>query len=319
MNTHYPAIKPYKTHCLRVDEPHSLYIEEVGNPTGIPVIILHDGPGAGCDSILRRFFDPLIFRMILFDQRGCGRSTPHAELKHNSTETLLADINAIREKLAVDRVVLFGGGFGALLALLYAQSYPQNVLGLLLFHTFLGRQRDINWIFQYGANQIYPDCWQEFITTLPNEPNTKPLDYYLSCLQGNNELARMSAAKNWALWQAQCASLHPCSTMIEDYSDPHFALSLATLQSHYIKHHYFISDNQILNHVDSIRHLTAYFIHGRYDMIYPLAGVWDLHQCMPASSLSIIREAGHSIRESGIVDAIIGAGKLLSQQGLDAG
>lgn len=317
MYTLYPAIKPYQTHELAVGKPHVLYVEEIGNPDGLPVIILHDGPGGAGDPNLRRFFDPQIFHMIIFDQRGCGRSTPHVELQKNTTAELLDDIETIREFLGLSRVILFGGGWGALLALLYAQLYPQSVANLILYRIFLGRTADLNWLYQQGANCIYPDYWEEFIAAIPPEQQNNIPEFYFNCLQGSNDLARMSAAKNWALWQANCSSLHPCPDLIEEYSDPHFALGLASLQTHYIKNHYFIEDNQVLIDAHKIRHLPAYIIQGRYDMVYPLAGAWELHQAMPASNLSIIREAGHSVHEPGIIDALIGASKLISKEDLD--
>ncbi|MBA2656987.1 MAG: prolyl aminopeptidase [Tatlockia sp.] len=318
MHPFYPVIKPYKTHEFKVSAPHILYIEEVGNPEGIPVLILHSGPGAGCNGNLRRFFDPQTYRMILFDQRGCGRSLPHASAESNNTEALLNDINALREFLQIDQFVLFGGGWGSLLALLYAQTYPQQVSALLLFQIFLGRRKDIDWLYKSGASFIYPDYWQEFRSFVPPAEQDKIPQYYAKCLQGDNELARMSAAKNWALWKARCSSLHPHLCLIEQFSDPHFALALATLESNYIENHYFIEDNQIINNISRIRPIPIYLVHGRYDMICPLEGAWDLHQALPTSLLKIIRDAGHSSLETGIIDAIIDASKELSKQKLDA-
>lgn len=317
MHTLYPAIKPYKCHELLVEKPHVLYVEETGNPQGIPVIGLHSGPGAGGDTHLRRFFDPQIYRIVLFDQRGCGRSTPHTH-QHNNTQNLLDDIDLIREYLGLSRFILFGGGWGALLALLYAQHYPQQVSALLLQQIFLGRKKDIDWLYKDGAKRVYPDYWQEFISFVPAEEQNNLLQYYAKCLQGDNELMRMSVAKSWALWQARCSSLQSHLSVIEQYSDPHFALALACLQSHYINHHYFIEENQVLANSHKIRHIPSYLIHGRYDMICPLENAWELHQALPASNLRIIRDAGHSDREIGIIDALIDVSKELSRQGLDA-
>ncbi len=318
MHPFYPVIKPYKTYELKIGEPHVLYIEEVGNPQGIPVIILHSGPGAGGDNHLRRFFDPQIYRMIIADQRGCGRSTPYLALENNDTQHLLDDIDAIRDYLQIEHFVLFGGGFGAFLALLYAELYPQQVLTLLLYQIFLGRKQDIDWLFKRGANLIYPDYWQEFISLVPEEEQSNLLQYYSNCFKGDNDLVRMSAAKNWALWKARCSSFQPHLCLIEQYSEPHFALSLATLESHYINNHYFIEENQILNNINKIRHIPAYLIHGRYNMISPLESAWKLNQALPASTLRIIRDAGHSSLEPGTIDAIIDASKEISRQNLDA-
>ncbi|MCA0403310.1 MAG: prolyl aminopeptidase [Proteobacteria bacterium] len=318
MHTLYPAIKPYQTHELDVGEPHTLYVEEVGNPQGIPVIVLHPGPGAGGDPHLRRFFDPQIYRIIIFDQRGCGRSKPHLELRHNNTELLLDDIEKIREYFKLEHFILFGSGWGSTLALLYSQLYPQQIMALLLQQIFLGRKKDIDWYYKTGASLIYPDYWQEFINIVPTEQLDKIPDFYANCMQGNNDLIRMSAAKNWALWQAHSNTLQPHFTVLEQYSDPHFALTLATIESHYIKHHYFIQENEILANTHKIKHIPTYLIHGRYDMICPLAGAWDLHQALPSSQLRIVRDAGHSDREPGMIDALICASKEISKQGLDA-
>jgi proline iminopeptidase len=317
MHSLYPAIKPYQRHELPVGKPHVLYIEETGNPKGKPVIVLHSGPGAGADAHLRRFFDPQVYRIILFDQRGCGRSTPYAELKNNTTQQLLDDIDAVRDYLGITRFVLFGGGWGALLALLYAETFPRQVAALLLYQIFLGRRKEIDWFYKCGASLVFPDYWQDFISLVPPEEQQHLTQYYAKCLQGNNEVARMAAAKHWSLWQARCGSLHPHLNVIDQYSTPHFALALAKLESHYINHHYFIEEGDLINHLSSIRHIPAYLIHGRYDMICPLAAAWDLQQVLPSSSLRIIRDAGHSNREAGIIDALVTASKEISRQDLD--
>jgi proline iminopeptidase len=318
MHSLYPAIKPYAQHELKVSEPHLLYIEETGNPNGLPVIVLHPGPGAEADPHLRRFFDPQRYRIILFDQRGCGRSTPHLEISENNTQLLLDDIDAIRDFLGLSEFVLCGGGWGSLLALLYAEKFPQQIKALLLHQIFLGRQKDIDWFYKHGASLVYPDYWQEFVSLVPESMRANIPQFYADCLQGSNELARMSAAKSWALWQARCSSLQPHLYVIDQYSDPHFALALATLESHFINNHYFIEENQVLAHVNKIRHIPTYIVHGRFDLVTPLANAWELHQAIPASNLRIVRDAGHSDRESGIIDALIYATKEISKQGLDA-
>jgi proline iminopeptidase len=318
MHSLYPAIKPYAQHELIVSKPHVLYVEETGNPEGIPVIVLHPGPGAEADPHLRRFFDPQRYRIILFEQRGCGRSTPHLEVNENNTQLLLDDIDTIRDFLGLSEFVLSGGGWGSLLALLYAQKYPQQIKALLLHQVFLGRQQDIDWFYKQGASLVYPDYWQEFISQVPDDMLNNIPQYYADCLQGSNDLIRMSAAKNWALWQARCSSLQPHLYVIDQYSDPHFALALATLESHYINNHYFIEENQVMNNVNKIRHIPTYLIHGRFDLVSPLDSAWTLHQAIPASNLRIVRDAGHSDRESGIIDAIIYATKEISKQELDA-
>ena len=318
MHSLYPAIKPYSQHELKVSSSHILYIEETGNPEGIPVLILHQGPGAAADPYMRRFFDPQRYRIVLFDQRGCGRSTPHMEISANTTAFLLDDIDAIRDFLGLTEFVLTGAGWGSLLALLYAQKFPQQIKALLLQQIFLGRQQDIDWFYKQGASLVYPDYWQEFISLVPENMRHNIPQFYADCLQGPNELVRMSAAKNWALWQARCSSLQPHLYVIDQFSDPHFALALATLESYYINNHYFIEENQVMANVHKIRHIPTYIVHGRFDLVTPLASAWELHQAIPASNLRIVRDAGHSDRESGIIDAIIYASKEISKQELDA-
>lgn len=318
MHSLYPAIKPYTQQELKVDKIHTLYIEETGNPDGLPVIVLHHGPGAEADPHLRRFFDPQRYRIILFDQRGCGRSTPHLETAENNTQLLLNDIETIRNHLGLTEFVLCGGGWGSLLALLYAQKHPQQIKALLLHQLFLGRQQDIDWFYKQGASLVYPDYWHEFINQVPENMRNNIPQYYATCLQGSNELARMSAAKSWALWQARCSSMQPHLYVIDQYSDPHFALALATLESYYINNHYFIAENEVMNNIDKIKHVPTYIVHGRFDLVSPLASAWELHQAIPASNLRIVRDAGHSDRESGIIDALIYATKEISKQGLDA-
>lgn len=318
MHSLYPAIKPYAQHELKVSDLHTLYVEETGNPDGLPVVVLHSGPGAGSDPHLRRFFDPQQYRIILFDQRGSGRSTPHLELKENTTPLLMDDIDAIRDFLGIKDFVLSGGGWGSLLALLYAQKFPQQVKALLLHQIFLGRQQDIDWFYKKNASWVYPDYWQEFIHCVPENRLDNIPEFYADCLQGSNQLAAMGAAKNWALWQARCSSLQPHLYVIDQYSDPHFARSLATIESHYITHHYFIEENQVLSEIHKIRHIPTYIVHGRFDLVTPLTNAWELHQAIPASNLRVVRDAGHSDRETGIIDAIIYASKDISKQGLDA-
>ena len=319
MHILYPAIKPFACHELTVTGGHVLYVEECGSQTGIPVIILHSGPGAGEDVNLRRFFDPQYYRIIIFDQRGCGRSRPHMQLINNTTNDLVEDVEAIRDFLKLDRFVLCGGGFGSTLALLYAQKYPQYIKALLLHQIYLARKQDIDWFFKHGASLIYPDYWQEFTSNVPEEDLANIPAYYNKILEGDNELARMAAAKHWSLWQARCSSLQPHASIIDNFSDPHFALAFAVIESHYVKNNYFIKENEILLNVNKMRHIPCIIIHGRYDIICPLSGAFELNQAVIGSDLRIIRDAGHSVREAGITDAIIAASREILKLGLDVG
>lgn len=317
MQTLYPAIKPYATYELAVDDLHTLYVEEVGNPQGIPVLILHAGPGGSGETQSRRYFDPERFRMILFDQRGCGRSSPYMELRNNTTTHLIQDIETLRQYFNLNRFILYGGGVGSLFALLYAQICPSVVSGLLLHRVFLGRQQDIYWFYQQGANLVYPDYWQEFTASMPESEKKFIPQLYAERLQSDNELARMAAAKAWATWRAYCDSLQVHQARLEQYLNPHFALCLATIESHYLLHNYFIKENQVFDKIHKLEQIPIYLIHGRYDMVCPLAGAWTLQQVLPHARLSIIRDAGHSEGEAGMIDALIMATKDLVHRDLD--
>lgn len=316
MQTLYPAIKTYNEHRLTVEKPHSLYIEECGNPDGLPVLVVHSGPGAGCEAYHRRFFDPQKYRIILFDQRGSGRSKPHAELDGNHTQALIEDIEAIREYLNIKTWALFGGAWGAALSLLYAQHYPRHVTGLVLHSVFLGRKQDIQWFYQHGANLMFPDYWCEFEQAFSAEERKDLVTAYYERLCGNDELARMATAKSWSLWQARCSALQPHSNIIDHFTDPRFATGLASIESHYFVNNCFLEDNQILTNMDKIKDIPGFIIHGRYDMVCPLDGAWELHQSWPTSELYIVRDAGHASREPGIIDALVVATRKMARGNL---
>lgn len=305
MQTFYPSIKPYAEHHLKVDDIHELYIEECGNPSGIPVLVVHSGPGAGCDPYHRRFFDPEMYRIILFDQRGSGRSSPHAELRNNTTQHLIADIEAIRHKLEINKWALFGGAWGSTLSLLYAEKYPQHVNGLMLHSIFLGRYQEISWFYKEGANKIFIDYWKDFTSILNEGEKENPLNAYYKRLTEGNEFARMASAKAWSLWQARCSALQPHHTLIDHFSDPRFALGLACIEAYYFFNRCFIEENQILLNIDKIQHIPTALVHGRYNMVCLLESAWTLHKALPGSEFYIIRDAGHSSKEPGIIDAII--------------
>ncbi|RRJ83130.1 prolyl aminopeptidase [Aestuariirhabdus litorea] len=307
MFTLYPAIKPRQRHSLKVDPPHELYVEESGSPHGIPVLFVHGGPGMACDKHSRRFFDPEVYRIILFDQRGTGRSTPHAELEGNDTEAMVADIERVREFMGIDKWVLFGGAWGATLSLLYAQRHPDRVLGMVLRGTILCRDKDIRWIFQEGASRVFPDYWQEFCGHVPEEEREDLLGAYYRRLVGPDDLARMGAARAWAQWEGRCASLRPNQNLLDTYADPHRAKSMARMQSHYFINRGFIDENQILDNMDLIADIPSILVHGRYDMISPLDNAFELQNRWPMADLHIVRDAGHSSMEPSISDALIRA------------
>lgn len=309
MLTLYPAIQNYATYNLAVDKLHTLYVEESGNPNGIPVVYIHGGPGSGSEPDNRRFFDPEKYRIILFDQRGAGKSSPHAELTDNNTQALIADLELIRQHLDIKQWLLFGGSWGSTLALLYAQAHPNQVLGMILRGIFLARKQDLAWSFKAncGAANIFPDYWQEFKSVIAKTKQNNLVKQYYQILTSSNEIARMAAAKAWAKWGAVCSTLDPCQKLEDHLNNPHLSLSLARIECHYFVHNCFIEENQILNNMDRIKHIKGIIIHGRYDMICPLSNAYDLHKSWNNSNLMIIRDAGHSSREPGILNELIHA------------
>lgn len=307
MHPLYPSIKPYQTLNLPVDDTHTLYVEESGDYDGIPILFVHGGPGAGCSTEDRRFFDPEKYRIILFDQRGSGRSTPHAELENNTTQDLIDDIERIRQHLKIDQWALFGGSWGSTLSLLYAQQHSSRVLGMILRGIFLCRQQDIDWFYQYGASLVFPDYWKEFEELIPHKQRHNMVEAYYSMLTGDNELAKMNAAKHWSLWEGRCATLRPNPDVVETFSNLHLALSLARIEAHFFVNNSFIAENQILDNMEALAGIPGTIVHGRYDMVCPLDNAVALHQAWPDAELHIIREAGHASRDPGIVDALVRA------------
>jgi proline iminopeptidase len=314
MLTLYPEIKPSVTHALPVDDIHTLYLEESGNPDGIPVLFVHGGPGTGCDPKNRCFFDPERYRIVLFDQRGAGRSTPHAALDNNHTAALIDDMEAIRNHLKIDRWLLFGGSWGSTLSLLYAQRHPERVLGMVLRGIFLGRTRDIQWLYQEGASRLFPDYWEDFQRPIPELRRHEMVTAYYELLTGDNELARMAAAKAWSGWEARCATLRPNLEVYEHLVDPHVALAMARIECHFFINHCFIAENQILESMAALEGIPGIIVHGRYDTVCTLDNAFELHRTWPESELHIIRDAGHVASEPGITDALIRATRRMSDR-----
>jgi proline iminopeptidase len=303
----FPAIKPFVTHTLAVDPPHVLYVEECGNPGGLPVIFIHGGPGGGCEAYHRRFFDPEIYRAILFDQRGCGRSTPHAEVAGNDTRALVADMERIREHLGIDRWLLFGGSWGSTLALAYAETHPERVLGLVLRGIFLCRPHEIRWFYQEGVSRLFPDYWVEFLRPIPEAERGNLLQAYHQRLFGDDEVARMAAAKAWSRWEARTSTLLPRKEIVDHFSDPYTALALARIECHYFVNDSFLEPDQLLRDAHRIASIPGVIVHGRYDVVCPVENAWELHEVWPGAELRIIPDAGHSAAEPGITDALLRA------------
>jgi len=308
MSELYPPIHENRHFYLRVDDQHEIYIEECGNEDGIPVIFLHGGPGAGCELYHRQLFDPEKYRIILFDQRGCGRSHPHASLVNNTTQDLISDIEKIRNELSIDKWVVAGGSWGSTLALAYAETHPKHVLGLIVRGIFLATPKEVHWFYQEGASLIFPDYWVDFVQAIPESERSNLLEAYHKRLTGDNEIARMGAAKSWSLWEARTATLQPSSSILEHFTDPRNALSIACIEAHYFINNAFLEEDQLLNNIDRIANIPGFIIHGRYDMICPMKQAFDLHNCWPASELFIAQSSGHSAGEQGISAALIKAG-----------
>ena len=303
----FPDIRPYKTQFIAVTAPHQLYVEESGNPEGIPVLFIHGGPGGGTAVTDRCFFDPEKYRIILFDQRGAGRSTPHALLDNNNTAALIDDIETIRAALDIQRWVVFGGSWGSTLGLLYAQQYPQLILGLILRGIFLCRDEDINWFYQDGAGRIFPEYWQQYSQVIPESERGDMVAAFYRRLTGDNDFERMAAAKAWSIWEGRCATLSSNNEVVERFANPHMAIAMARIEAHYFINKAFIAPNQIIDNAHLLKDIPGTIVHGRYDMVCPVNQAIALSEAWPSAKLHIIGDAGHSSSERGTTDALVRA------------
>lgn len=304
----YPAIEPYRAGTLRVSDLHEIYYEEVGNPKGSPVLFVHGGPGGGTEPSHRRYYDPKHYRIILFDQRGCGQSTPHAELKENTTWDLISDVEKLRVKLGIEQWIVFGGSWGSTLALLYAETHPTRVRGLCLRGIFLCRKQEIKWFYQDGASHIFPDVWDQYRDHIPQEERGDFVSAYYKRLTSNDRTIRLAAARTWSTWEGATSRLIPDPEMISHSGEDVFAEAFARIECHYfINGIWMRNDNQILEDVHRIRHIPCEIVHGRYDVVCPVENAWDLKKAWPEANLHIIPDAGHSARESGIVTKLVEA------------
>ena len=308
----YPEIKPFVTHRLAVDELHTLYVEECGNPKGLPVVFLHGGPGAGCEPAHRQFFDPAVYHIILFDQRGCGQSIPHAELRNNTTWRLVADIETLRQHVGVKRWVVFGGSWGSTLGLAYAETYPERVLGLILRGIFLCRAQDIHWFYQEGASRLFPDAWEHFLEPIPAAERGDLLRAYYQRLTGADEVERLRVAKSWSVWEGATLTLESNPSVIQSFAEAHKALSLARIEAHYFVNDTFLKLDQLLRESYRLKDIPGIIVHGRYDVICPLEGAWALHKNWSGSELQIVPTAGHAATEPGISTALVASTQTLA-------
>ncbi len=311
----YPEIEPYRTHRLAVDDIHDLHVEECGNPDGLPVVFLHGGPGAGVSAYHRRFFDSKRYRIVLFDQRGAGQSTPHAELRENTTWHLVADIEAIRERLGIERWVVFGGSWGSMLALAYARRHPERTLGLVLRGIFLGRPDELRWFNELGsgASWIFPERWVRYLSHIPVEERDNMIEAYWRWLDSDDEAVRLAAAQAWSYWEGGSITLLHDPDEPGNFEDPQLALSLARTEAHYFRHGIFLEPDQLLRDVTRIRSIPATIVHGRYDIICPVKSAYDLANAWPEADFHVVL-AGHSAADPAIIDVLVSATDALADR-----
>ncbi|NER82399.1 MAG: prolyl aminopeptidase [Leptolyngbya sp. SIO1D8] len=304
----YPPIEPYYTHYLQVSERHTLYIEASGNPNGKPVVFLHGGPGGGTLPIYRQFFNPKQWRIILCDQRGCGKSQPHAELAENTTWHLVADIERIRQHFDIDRWVVFGGSWGSTLALAYAQTHPERCTGLILRGIFTLRPEEIQWFYQSGASYLFPDAWETYLAPIPPEEQDDLLAAYYRRLTNADAAVQLEAAKAWSIWEASTSKLIPDPSLMEKFGQDAFATAFARIECHYFMNGGFLeTPDQLLENASRLRSIPGVIVQGRYDVVCPTKTAWELHQAWPEAEFVLVPDAGHSATEVGIINALLSA------------
>jgi proline iminopeptidase len=304
----YSPLEPYHSEYLAVSDRHRIYVEQAGNPEGKPVVFLHGGPGGGINPIYRQFFDPQRWRVVLFDQRGCGKSQPHADLEDNTTWALVADIERIRTHLGLERWAVFGGSWGSTLALAYAQTHPDRCTALILRGIFTLRQREIQWFYQEGASYLYPDAWEQYLAPIPPEEHHDLVTAYHRRLTGDKPDERLAASRAWAAWEASTSKLVQDPNLLQHFSADAFALAFARIECHYfVNRGFFPSDDYLLSQVHRIRHIPGVIVQGRYDIVCPPITAWELHRAWPEAKFVMVQEAGHSALEPGITSALVTA------------
>ena len=300
----FPQIEPYEFGLLEVNNIHKIYWEKVGNSKGVPILVLHGGPGAGGNISLRRFFDPSFYNIIIFDQRGSGRSTPSACIQNNTTQDLIEDIEKLRIFLKVDQWLVFGGSWGSSLSLAYSQEYPKNVISMILRGIFLCREKEIEW-FLKGIRNIFPDYWNRFSSFLPNEERENLLASYYKRLISEDSKINEAAAISWARYEANCSTFMPNASVSEEFLDTQMALNLARIEAHYFINNLFLEEGQLLKNINNIKDIKGFIIQGRYDAICPIESAYSLVNAWPKATLNIIENAGHSSLEPNIQKALI--------------
>mgnify|MGYP001491571147 FL=1 len=307
LSTLYPKIKPYDSGFLNVDE-HQVYFEQCGNPNGKPAVFLHGGPGGGGSEEVRRFFNPNVYRIIVFDQRGCGRSKPHGCLENNTTWDLVSDIELLRKKLDINKWLVFGGSWGSTLSLAYAQTHPDSVSELILRGIFLLREEELKWFYQDGSSRIFPEAWQEFIDIIDEDERDDLMGAYHRIFNSDDTAKKLAAAIAWTKWEASTISLSYSPTTVEEMSNPEFALAFALIENHYfINKGWFKTENQLIENIEIIRSIPSVIVQGRYDAVCPMKTAWELSQAWPEAEMIIAPASGHTAFEKEITHALISA------------
>lgn len=309
----YPEIEPFCSGMLDVSGGHKIYFEESGNPKGKPVVFVHGGPGGGTDPSYRRFFNPDLYRIILFDQRGCGKSTPHASLDNNTTWDLVDDMEAIRSHFGIEFWIVFGGSWGSTLAIAYAETHPDRVSGLILRGIFLGRKQELDWLYQSGASTVFPEYWADYLQPIPADERHDMVTAYYKRLTSDDAAVRVAAAKAWSIWEGSTSKLHVDEGLRARFAADHFAVAIARIECHYFLNNCFLkSDSQLLDDVSRIRHIPTVIVQGRYDMVCPITTAHDLHCAWPEAEYVVVPDAGHSMSEPGIRRALVLAAEKFS-------
>ncbi len=304
----YPPIEPHDRGMLPVSPLHTIYYELCGTPEGTPAVFLHGGPGGGIVSEYRRYFDPAAYRVVLFDQRGSGQSTPHAELEANTTWDLVEDMEKLRAHLGVETWHVFGGSWGSTLALAYAETHPERVRSLCLRGIFLCRPKEIRWFYQEGASWLFPDVWEEYEKVIPEEERGDFVSAYHRRLTSADEATRVEAARAWSVWEGSTSKLFFDPASIEKFADPQFALAFARIECHYFMNNaFFPTDNYLIENVGRIRHVPSVIVQGRYDVVCPILSAWELHKAWPEADFRAVPDAGHSATEPGIIHELVSA------------
>ena len=301
----YPPIEPNTTGYLEVGGGHEIYYEDCGNPRGKPAVFLHGGPGGGCTPAMRRFWNPDDYRIVLFDQRGSGRSKPYANLENKTTWDLVGDREVLRAALQIDRWQVFGGSWGSTLALAYSQTHPERVTELVLRGIFMLRKKEIDWFYQHGASEVFPDRWAHYLAPIPPSERHDMLGAYHRRLTSEDEKERLEAAKAWSIWEGTTSTLLPNEAVAEAFSGDALALALARIECHYFVNNGFMEENQLIDNVDRIRDIPAVIVQGRYDLVCPMVSAWELSTAWPEARLRIVPDAGHAAFEPGNVHELV--------------